>query len=133
MAPSDLEAMIRNLNTRTTAIEQILPTLATRADLTAGLNGLEARLTVRIDDASSQARTLFEEVKGEYRMLAEHLANVPTEIRELREKVDVIPELRDDIQRLTEQGAGVKGDIQRLTEQVAGLAQKIDGLPRRRR
>ena len=161
MTPSEVEAMIENLNTRTTAIEQILPTLATREDLTAGLNGLEARLIVRIDDASSQARALCEKVKGEYRLLAEHLANVPTEIRELREKVAVIPELKDDIRRLTQQGAGVRGDIQRLTEQVGvipelrsdiqrlaeslarvsqdlgdkigQLSQKIDGSARRRR
>ena len=150
MTPSELETMVRNLNTRTTAIEQILPTLATKEDLAAGLNGLEARLTVRIDDASSQARTLCERVKGDYDVLARHLANVPTEIRELNEKVAaipemrddirrltkqvaVIPEMRDDIRRLTEQGAGVQRDIQRLVEQVAGLAQKIDGSPRRRR
>jgi len=127
MTPSELEAMVRNLNTRTTAIEQILQTLAT-----------------------NDARPLHEEVKSRVELLAEHLANVPTEIRELREKVADIPELRDDIRRLTKQGAGVKGDIQRLTEQVAvipelrsdiqqltdqvaGLAQKIDGSPRRRR
>ena len=96
MTPSELEAMVRNLNTRTTAIEQILQTLATR-----------------------DARPLFEEVKSRIELLAEHLANVPTEIRELREKVAVIPELTDDIQR--------------LTEQVSGLARKIDDPPRRRR
>ncbi len=127
MTPSDVETMLENLNTRTNRIEQILPTLATKDDLTAGLDGLEARLTVRIDHASSQARALFEEVKGEYRTLAEHLANVPTEIRELREKVAVIPEMKDDIRRLTEQGAGVRVDIQGLTEQVGVMpALRVD-------
>ncbi len=147
MTPSELETMVRNLNTRTTAIEQILPTLATKEDLAAGLNGLEARLTVRIDDASSQARTLCERVKDDYDLLARHLANVPTEIRELHEKVAAIPEMGDDIRRLTKQVAVIpemRGDIRQLAEQLAQmsqdlgakldqLAQKVDGSPRRRR
>ena len=75
MTPSEVEAMIKNLDTRTTRIEQILPTLATKEDLTTGLNGLEARLTVRIDDASQQARALYEDLKGDIRMLAAHIAS----------------------------------------------------------
>ena len=122
MTASELEAMIGNLNTRTTAIEQILPTLATKADLTTGLNGVEARLggvESRLDSLRSQMLSLHENVKAEYRLLAEHLADLPTEIRRLSEQVAVIPEL--------------KGDIRQLIEQVAGLARKIDGSPRRRR
>ena len=128
MTPSEVETMLENLNTRTTAIEQILPTLATKRDLTAGLDGLEARLIARIDDASSGARVLCEQAKSDYKLLAEHLANVPTDIRELREAVGVIPELRDDIRRLTEQGAGVRVDIHRLTEQGVGMKAEIQGL-----
>ncbi len=66
---------IKNLDTRTMAIEQILPTLATKEDLTTGLNGLETRLTVRIDDASRQARVRYEDLKGDIRMLADHIAS----------------------------------------------------------
>ncbi|MDO8794746.1 MAG: hypothetical protein Q7J25_09010 [Vicinamibacterales bacterium] len=144
MTPSEVETMLENLNTRTTAIEQILPTLVTKEDLKKGLDGVEARLGARIDGVEvglggridgveTRLMTLHEGLRGDYKMLAEHLANVPTEIRELHEKVAVIPELRDDIRRLTQQGAGVKGDIQRLAEQISGLARKIDGSPRRRR
>ena len=55
MTPSDVEAMLKNLNTRTTAIEQILPTLATKADLTAGLNGLEVKAELK-DGLAETAR-----------------------------------------------------------------------------
>ena len=139
MTPSELEAMVRNLNTRTTAIEQILPTLATKEDLTTGLNGLEGRLGTRIDGVEtrlggvenrvdalkSHTLTLLEKVKDDYDVLAGHLANVPSDIR-----------------RLTEQGAGLKVDIQLLAESLARisrdlgdkigqLSQKIDQRPRR--
>ena len=132
MTPHEMEVALENVDRRTTAVEQILPTLATKRDLAAGLDGLEARPIARIDDASSGARVLCEQAKGDYKLLAEHLANVPTDIRELREAVGVIPELRDDIRRLTAQGTGVKDDIRQLIEQVAGLARKIDDSPRRR-
>lgn len=65
MAPSDLEAMIRNLNTRTTAIEQILPTLATKEDLTKGLDALK-----------SQMLTLYENLKDDNELFAAHLNHI---------------------------------------------------------
>ena len=125
MTPSDVETMLDNLNTRTTAIEQILPTLATKDDLKKGLDGVEAR----IDGLTTQMLSLHENVKGEYKLLAEHLANVPTDIRELRETVAVIPELRDDIRLLTQSIARMSQDLGNRLDQ---LAQKIDS-PRRRR
>ena len=124
MTPSELEAMVRNLNTRTTAIEHILQTMAT-----------------------NDARPLFEHLTSRFEILAQHLANVPTDITRLTGQGAA---LRSDIQRLTDQGAGLKNNIERLTEQVAvipelrddirrladqvsGLSQKIDGSARRRR
>ena len=80
MTPSDVETMIRNLDTRTTRIEQILPTLVTKEDLSTalstGLNSLEARLTTRIGDVGRQMLVLHEDVKSDIRLVAEHLAHV---------------------------------------------------------
>ncbi len=97
MTPSDVEAMFKNLNTRTTRIEQILPTLATKADLTAGLDGLESRLGARIDGVDtrlgsvetrldnveiavdsfkSQMLALHEDLRGDIRMLADHIVSM---------------------------------------------------------
>lgn len=122
MTPSEVETMLENLNTRTTAIEQILPTLATKDDLTAGLGRVETRL----DALKSHVLSLIEKGRTDYEVLSEHLAQVPS-----------------DIKRLTEQGAGMKDDIRQLAESLARmsqdlgnrldqLAQKIDS-PRRRR
>ena len=145
MTPSEVETMLENLNTRTTAIEQILPTLATKDDVREAIRDLPTKADLKdgLAETLAGSRALFEEVKGDYRLLAEHLANVPTEIRELRERVAVLPEMQDDIRRLTKQGASLKGDIRELAEHLARvsqdlgtkidqLAQKIDGSPRRR-
>ena len=43
MTPSDVEAMLSNLDARTTRIEQILPTLATRQDLSDSIRVLATR------------------------------------------------------------------------------------------
>ncbi len=80
MTPREVEAMIRNLDARTTRMEQILPTLVTKEDLSTalstGLNSLEARLTPRIDDVGRQVLVLHEDVKSDIRLVAEHLAHV---------------------------------------------------------
>src|SRR5688572_12091979 len=90
MTASELEAMVRNLNIRTTAMEQILQTLAT-----------------------NDPRPLFENLTSRFEILAEHLANLPT-----------------DIMRLTAQGAELRSDIQRLTDQVAVIPELRRGVER---
>lgn len=87
MTPSEVETMIRNLDTRTTRIEQILPTLVTKEDLSTalstGLNSLEARLTTRIGDVGRQMLVLHEDVKSDIRLVAEHLADVMQAVNRL--------------------------------------------------
>jgi len=87
MTPAEIEAMPEDLTARTPRLEQILPRLATKADLVAlrhefrldldnGLNALGARLDARIDALSRQMLVLHEDVKSHVRLLAEHLARV---------------------------------------------------------
>ena len=87
MTPTDLEAMVQNLNHRVTSIEQILPTLATRDDLAAtrnelknDLEALERRLreelAERFDEAKRYALVLHEDLKSDIGLIAEHLADV---------------------------------------------------------
>lgn len=64
MKPSDVESMIRNLNARTTRIEQILPTLATKDDVREG-----------VAESKRHTLVLFEDLKSDIRLLAEHLAS----------------------------------------------------------
>jgi hypothetical protein len=61
MTPTDLEAMVQNLNHRVTSIEQILPTLASKNDL----EGLERRLREELaskKDLEALERRLREEL-----------------------------------------------------------------------
>ena len=80
MTPTDLEAMLENLNHRVTRIEQILPTLATRSDLRDGLDALgkqlREELAERFDDAKRYALVLHEDLKSDLGLSAEHLADV---------------------------------------------------------
>ena len=69
---TSIDGHVKNLDLRTTNIEQILPTLATKADLAS----LEKRLEDRIEDSRREARVLFEDVRGDIRMLAEHVVSL---------------------------------------------------------
>jgi hypothetical protein len=70
MTPTDLQAMVQNLNHRVTSIEQILPTLATRDDLAVfatknELEALERRLREELaskKDLEALERRLREEL-----------------------------------------------------------------------
>jgi hypothetical protein len=78
MTPSELEAMVKNLNTRTTTIEQILPTLATKEDLKAFATKEDLRqgLAATLAEAKQFTLVLYEDLKGDIRLLVEHLAHV---------------------------------------------------------
>ena len=81
MTPIEAEAMIRNLNTRMTGIEQILPTLATKEDLREAVrnlatkNDLSEGLASTLAESKHYTLVLFEDLKGDIRLLAEGLAH----------------------------------------------------------
>jgi len=65
MTPTDLEAMLENLNHRATRIEQILPTLATRNDLRNDLAALGTQLREELaskSDLEALGKQLREEL-----------------------------------------------------------------------
>ena len=86
MTPIEVEAAIRMLNGRVDRIEQLLPNLATREDLTnlrlatrqgladlrQGLDGLR----LEVGDLRIHMGVLHEDVKSDIRLLAEHMAQV---------------------------------------------------------
>lgn len=73
---TSIDGHVKNLDRRTTNIEEILPTLATKEDLRLVEERLETRLGARIEDARRESRVLFEDVRGDIRMLAEHVAGL---------------------------------------------------------
>jgi chromosome segregation ATPase len=65
-----LDRRVENLDQRVGRIEQILPTLATRADLDRYATKDELRAEIR------GVKVLIEDVRGDYRLLAEHVSSL---------------------------------------------------------
>jgi hypothetical protein len=111
MTPEATATLIKNLDLRTSRIEQVLPTLATKDDLKVfatkddlkafatkddlktyatkeemreALHALEERLVAAIAETRRHAVVLNEDVRGDIRLLAEHLAELMSEVRQLR-------------------------------------------------
>lgn len=108
MTPAEIEAMVEHLQARTSRIEQILPTLATKDDLRAMRASVEPRfdavdarfdaidarfeavdarfdaVDALIDAVARQMLVLHEDLKSDVRLLAEHLARVLERLEERR-------------------------------------------------
>ena len=108
MPPVNMSAMVNNLDQRISAVEQILPTLATKTDLEAfatkedlkafatkedlgnAIAGVRAEIVdvrseiadvrseiaEKFDEAKRFAIVLHEDLKGDIRLIAEHLSDV---------------------------------------------------------
>jgi hypothetical protein len=83
--------MVKKLDQRTLAIEQILPTLATKEDLKAyatkddlkeALKAFPTRIEMeeRFEEAKRYALVLHEDLKSHIALIAEHLADVMTRL-----------------------------------------------------
>ncbi len=108
MTPTEIEAMIENLNTRMSGIEQILPTLATKDDLKvfatkddlqvfatkedlkrfATKEDLREGLEATLSESQHSPRALFEDLKGDVGLLAEHLAHISLRLDHVARVVD---------------------------------------------
>ena len=97
MTPSEMEQEIKNLNVRTSAIEQILPTLATKQDLLLTREELKAGL----EDAKRYALMLNEATRDDIRLLAEQMAT-KGDLQELRHEMRL---MGDDVRSIAEQVA----------------------------
>ena len=91
MSPVDVVTMVKNLEQRTSAVEQILPTLATKEDLKAfptrdelkeALKPFATRVEMeqKFEEAKRFALVLHEDLKSDIALIAEHLADVMTRL-----------------------------------------------------
>jgi hypothetical protein len=100
MSPVDVSAMMKNLEQRTSAVEQILPTLATKEDLKALATkedlkafvtkeelkealkpfATRAEMEGKFEEAKRFALVLHEDLKSDIALIAEHLADVMTRL-----------------------------------------------------
>ena len=81
MTATEMEDLLKNLDLRTSRIEQILPTLATKDDLKVfatkeDLMALKTELQEGLAQVDRRATVMFESVKADTQMIAEHLADL---------------------------------------------------------
>ena len=94
MSPVDVILMMENFDRRLSAVEQILPTLATKDDLTALREDLKAFATKddlklyptrtemdeKFEEAKRFALVLHEDLKSDIALIAEHVADLMTRV-----------------------------------------------------
>lgn len=120
MTPSEMEQEIKNLDARTMAIEQILPTLATREDLRLTTDALQHEIETGFQDTKNQ----FQEAKSQFQEAKNH-ADRLNEIT--REQIRLVAEqmaTKDDLAAIRGEMA-TKGDLQRLEMATKGNLQQL--------
>ena len=97
LTPSDMEDKLENIDRRLSAVEQILPTLATKDDLKAFATKEDLKafatkedlkafatkedLASGLEEVRRVALVLHEDLKSDIHLIAEHLADVMTRLR----------------------------------------------------
>ncbi len=116
MTPIEMETLLRNIDARTARIEQILPTLATKAEVAqcATKEELAAAVATLATKAELAAAVATLATKEELARLAAVVAELPTRA-EMKEGLD---EVRRHALVLHED---VRADIRLLAEYVVGL------------
>jgi chromosome segregation ATPase len=97
MLISEMEAVLKSLDRRVETldqrvgrIEQILPTLATKADLDATRDELRDELRAEIRSESRGLRVLIEDSRGDTRLLAEHMSSLMNQMNDVIQRLDRI-------------------------------------------
>ena len=87
MSPVDVLAMMKNLEQRTSAVERILPTLATKEDLKVlatkedlKLYPTRTEMEEKFEEAKRFALFLHEDLKSDIGLIAEQFADVMTRL-----------------------------------------------------
>ena len=87
MSPVDVILMMKNLDQRLSPVEQILPTLATKEDLKVlatkedlKLYPTRTEMEEKFEEAKRFALVLYEDLKSDIKLIAEHLADVTTRL-----------------------------------------------------
>jgi chromosome segregation ATPase len=97
MLISEMEAVLKSLDRRVETldqrvgrIEQILPTLATKADLDATRDELRDELRAEIRSESRGLRVSIEDSRGDTRLLAEHMSSLMNQMNDVIQRLDRI-------------------------------------------
>ena len=107
MTPTDMEDAIRNLDSRLSRVEQILPTLATKADFA---------------DAKRHTSVLYESLRDDIRIVAEGVATIVGKVDVLTDKVEGLDRKVEGVDRKVE---GLDRRIVRNDSALAALAARL--------
>ena len=138
MTLSEMEQELTILKAQASAIERILPTLATKGDLRAyatkqdlrdelrlATEALQHEILTAMDEAKRHAVILNEATRDEIRLVAEQMAT-KNDLQELgRELRGEMTGLKDEIRALE---GNLRGDLQGLSKEIAA-----QGATRRRK
>ena len=123
----DMEEQLKNLDARTTAIEQFLPTLATKDDLRLTTDALQHEmaklatsdgLNAGLEDAKRYTLLLIQATRGEIRQIRKEMAT-KGDLQELRRQMIAMnDDLRGEIVAVK---GDLRGDIRTLSKQIAAL------------
>jgi hypothetical protein len=82
MLISEMEAVLKSLDQRVGRIEQVLPTLATKADLDRYATKADLRDEIR------GVKVLIEDSRSETRLLAEHMVSLMNQMSDVVQRLD---------------------------------------------
>ena len=82
LTPAQMEQELKNIDRRGTAIEQILPTLATKKDLE------PLATNARLDAAVTRTEALIESVRDDIRIVAEAVVSLTERLGSLAERLE---------------------------------------------
>jgi methyl-accepting chemotaxis protein len=130
---ADMERALENLDRRLRGVEQLLPTLATKADLD--------RFATRADLESglAQVRAFAEQVRDEVRVLAEGYVSVSDRVVSVSDRVasvsgrvvsvsDRLVSVSDRVDSVSDRVDSVSDRVDSLSTDVKGIAYALDSL-----
>ena len=130
MTPYEMEEQLKNLHARTTAIEHILPTLATKDDLRLTTAALQYKIEAGFEAAKAHADRLNEVTREQVRLVADQVTLIAGqmatkgELQQLQQTLSAETASKRELQQLAAQMAS-KRDLQQLQQtlsaQIAAL------------
>ncbi len=120
MTPTEMETLLRNIDARTTRIEQILPTLATRNELAAAMATLATKEELARLAAMAATKEALAQLEAKV-ATKEDLAQLTARVAELPTRAEMKEGLDEARRHALVLNEAVRDDIRLLAEYVVGL------------
>jgi methyl-accepting chemotaxis protein len=121
MLVHEMESLLRNVDARLARVEQILPTLASQE---------------RVDANHRHMLVLHEDLKGDIRLLAEHLSDQMQRLSGVSDRLsdvsDRVSGLSDRLSDVSNRVSDVSGRLSEMSERLADMSDILRRLDRGR-